>query len=224
MAADTAMSPAIPRWQIAVALIGFPALYLLNSFTPWTSRLFAQGDRNAFFPFYLSILSLHWASAALTVAMARRSGLTLEGLGFKLSPRQALGIVGRLVAIGVALVLFRQLVPYAMQRPGWLAFFPVTPVERLFFVLAALSAGFCEELVYRGFAITGLRSRWVQVRLAIALSTVAFALIHGLGGVYAFPIFFLAGLVYASIYLRERSLVPAMIAHAFWDMTAILVP
>ena len=133
----------------------------------------------------------------------------------------------------------RQLVPYSLERPRWLVFFPTNLWENIFFVFVAVSAGFCEELVYRGFAITALQSRWFRLWQAVILATISFVFIHGLGGVYAFPVFFLAGLLFAGIYLGRvggvgwrgrigptgrKSLLRAMVTHAVGDMTAILAP
>lgn len=53
---------------------------------------------------------------------------------------------------------------------------------------------------------------------------VAVALIHRLGDLYAFPIFAAVGPLYASIYLRPNNLGLVIVLHAFYNMTAMLVP
>jgi len=197
---------------------------MLNSFTPWSRGLFGAHDRTYYIPFFISTLTLHWLSVAVTTLVVRRAGLTLTELGLKISIRQAFIIVGRLVAIGLAFVLFRQFVPYSMSRPTALVFFPIGFSENLFFIFASLNAGFCEELVYRGFAITTLQAHGLSTWQAVTLSLISFVFIHGLAGVYAFPIFFLAGLIYAGIYVKIKHLTTPMALHAFYDMTAILFP
>lgn len=239
MAAGNMAAPLVPRWQITLILVGFPFLYMLNSFAPWSVRLFGANDRTAFFPFFISVLILHWVSAALTIYFMRKAGLTLPDLALNLSSRRAVIIVCKLIAVGFLFVVFRQLVPYSLERPRWLVFFPTTLWENVFFVSVAVSAGFCEELVYRGFAITALQSRGFRLWQGVILATISFVFIHGLGGVYAFPVFFLAGLLFAGIYLGRvggvgprglirptgrKSLLRAMVTHAVGDMTAILAP
>ena len=239
MAMDKARVRSIPRWQVAVILVGFPVCYVLNSFAPWSRDLFGTRDRANFFYFFLSVMALHWSSACLTLRFMRGSGVTVADLGLRLPLRTAVRILVKLLAVGAVFVAFRHLVPYSVSHPRWLAFFPTNSSERAFFVFAALSAGFCEELVYRGFAITALESRGFRLRKAVVLSSVSFAFMHGLGGLFGFPVFFLAGLLFAGIYLGRvggigpgapvrsegrKNLFRPMVIHAIGDMTAILAP
>lgn len=98
-------------------------------------------------------------------------------------------------------------------------FFPRTPGERRGFVLVALTAGVCEEVIFRGFAIwyftalTGLAA-------AVVLSTVLFGLCHiylgrgpaiRAGGV---------GLLMAIVVVATHSLWPAIVWHALMDLVA----
>ncbi|MFQ5663611.1 MAG: CPBP family intramembrane glutamic endopeptidase [Terriglobia bacterium] len=229
----------VPRWQIILVLVGFPLLYMLNSFAPWSVRLFGAKDRAAFFPFFISVLTLHWLSVAVTVFFVRKAGLTLADLHLNLSSRKAASIASKLIAVGLLFVVFRQLVPYSATRPGWLVFFPANLSESIFWIPVAISAGFCEELVYRGFGITVLQSRGFRLWQAVLLTTLSFVFMHGPGGIFGFPVFFLAGLLFAGIYLgrvggvgprglirptRRRSLLRVMVIHAVGDMTAILLP
>jgi membrane protease YdiL (CAAX protease family) len=214
----------LPVWQIGLVLIGFPILYLLNSFTPWSIRLFGRADRAAFFPFFASILTLHWLSAATVLLLLRRAGASLAQLGLRVSGKRALVLAGKLVIVGVVVVAVRELAGYAAARPHALAFFPRGFAENLFFVPAAISAGFCEELVYRGFGITALVGRGLRIWQAVMLSSFSFVFIHGLGGLYAFPVFFAGGLLYAYLYLSRGNLLRPMIIHSLGDTTAMLMP
>ena len=214
----------LPLWQIGLVLVGFPLLYLLNSFAPWSVRLFGRGERAAFFPFFASILTLHWLSAATVLLLLRRAGASPAQLGLRVSGQRALALAGKLVIVGVVVVAVRELAGYAAARPRALVFFPRGFTENLFFVTAAISAGFCEELVYRGFGITALVGRGLRIWQAVILSSFSFVFIHGLGGLYAFPVFFAGGLLYAYLYLSRRNLLRPMIIHSLGDMTAILMP
>ena len=214
----------LPLWQIGLVLVGFPLLYLLNSFAPWSVRLFGRGERAAFFPFFASILTLHWLSAATVLLLLRRAGASPAQLGLRVSGRRALALAGKLVVVGVVVVAVRELACYAAVRPRALVFFPRGFAENLFFVPAAISAGFCEELVYRGFGITALVGRGVRIWQAVILSSFSFVVMHGLGGLYAFPVFFAGGLLYAYLYLSRGNLLRPMIVHSLGDTTAILMP
>ena len=93
----------------------------------------------------------------------------------------------------------------------------------LLVIVIAVSAAFCEELIWRGYVITRLeargRGRWVTVLLA----AIFFALIHSpLHWVFTF----LYGLLAAYYYTRERNLIPLMITHAFvnlWTFSWFLI-
>ena len=214
----------LPAWQISLVLVGFPLLYLLNGFSPWSVALFGRGDRAAFVPFFSSILTLHWLSAATVLLLIRRRGASSAQLGLRVSSGRALALAGKLVIIGIVVVGVRELAGYAAARPHALDFFPRGFAENLFFLPVAISAGFCEEFVYRGFAITALVGRGLRVWQAVVLSSFSFVFIHGLGGLNAFPAFFAGGLLYAYLYLSKGNLLRPMIIHSLGDTTAILMP
>lgn len=217
----------IPRWQILLILVGFPTLYMLNSFTPWTKGLWGLHERAYYIPYWSSVLTLHWSSALLIIFFSGKSGITLADFGLRLSTRKAIIILGLLIAMGVGLVVFREFVLYStgnLERELLQEFYPTKFSERLFFVFIALSAGFCEELVYRGFGITVLQAQGLRLWQAVILATLAFVFMHGLGGVYGFPFIFLAGLLLAGIYLWRKNLLLVMIIHAIFNLTAILAP
>ncbi|MCH8011505.1 MAG: CPBP family intramembrane metalloprotease [Candidatus Marinimicrobia bacterium] len=229
----------IPLLGIVASLVGFPLLYMANSLAPWSRAFFGNLDRTYYFVFFASVLTLHWLNAGLAIFLTRKAGLTLEDLGLYLSWGRALRVLRNLIILGAVFVLLRQVVPYSLERPDALAIFPRSVYEQLFFIPVALSAGFCEEIVYRGFGITALAARGLRVWQAVVLTTLSFTFMHGPAGIFAFPIFFGGGLLYAGIYFGRvggiswgrfirpsgtKSLLRAMVIHGIGDMTAILVP
>ncbi len=215
-----------PGWQVWLVLVGFPALYLLNSFTPWSVGLFGRQDRSYWLPFMTSVLVLHWASALAVFILVRKGGGALSDLGLRISPSR--GALGLLLVIlwSAGMVFARHTMPPASgstaQYPSWLQlFYPHTLSERCFWVVLSLSAGFCEELVYRGYAITALRQRGFRLWPALALASTSFVFVHGFAGLFAFPIYFLSGLFFAWLFLWRKSLVPGMTVHALFDVNAV---
>ena len=100
---------------------------------------------------------------------------------------------------------------------------PRTLRERLLFVLlVAPTAGFVEEALYRGYAITRMTVLVDHPWLAAILASVAFSLGHvyqgGLGMVRAGSL----GLVLSVPYLMTGSLLPSMIAHVVIDALGAL--
>ena len=221
---STASSPiALPRWQVLLLLVGFPALYLVNSFTPWSMGLFVDHDRSYYLPFWTSVAVLHWTSFVLALVFIRRAGGRLSDIGFKLRSSGAVAVTGFIVAAGVALILIRQTWP-ASTAPysDWQVLYPSTITERLFWIFICVTAGFCEELVYRGYGIRVLQLRGFRTWQAVVLATTSFVFIHGLAGVFLFPCYFMAGLLLAMILLWRKSLTAGICIHAAFDLMALL--
>ncbi len=214
----------VPTWKLLVVLIAFPAAYVLNSFTPWASGLFVQDDRSFYFPFWTSALALHWLSVVFVVMVLRRHGHSLADIGLALTPTKGAVIVVGFVALGAALVLFREAIPYLGDPGERDTIIPVGLAERSFFILIALSAGFCEELVYRGFCISGVSGRGLPVWAAVIIATLSFVFVHGIGALFAFPLYFISGLLFAALYLWRKNLLLPMIVHCLIDLSAILAP
>ncbi|HVR08600.1 MAG TPA: CPBP family intramembrane glutamic endopeptidase [Thermoanaerobaculia bacterium] len=102
----------------------------------------------------------------------------------------------------------------ALPKPSaivpWIASLPV-----LVRVMVSLSAGFVEEIFFRGF---------LQPRIGIALSTGCFVLAHLSYG-QPFMLFFIAllSLIYASLVRWRQTIWPTIAAHALFDGVQLLV-
>jgi membrane protease YdiL (CAAX protease family) len=222
---QTPLAPRVtlPTWQVALVLVGWPAAYLINSFMPWSRELFGRLNPGWFYPFWASVTLLHWASVAFVAYSVRRGGRSLRDIGLVTSPRRMLAMLACLVALGAALVLLRA---NDARPPAPITvaavMLPRTTGQRLFWIAMSLTAGICEELVYRGFAIRALRGRGMRAWLALMTAAVSFVFVHGLAGVFAFPIYFTFGLLFGALFLWRRTLAPGVCLHAAFDMFAIL--
>lgn len=88
------------------------------------------------------------------------------------------------------------------------------PAIFTFYLTLALLAPVCEEVIFRGFFYTGLRSK-TGVGLALLLSALLFSAIHFDPGAMV-PLFTL-GLLFGFVYEKTRSLIPSMVAHGLWN-------
>jgi membrane protease YdiL (CAAX protease family) len=84
----------------------------------------------------------------------------------------------------------------------------------------ALSAGFSEELVFRGYLFTQFRALTRNTGIALILQSALFGVAHGYQGVRACASITLYGLFFGALALMNRSLRPSMIAHAWTDVAA----
>ena len=94
---------------------------------------------------------------------------------------------------------------------------PRGPVEVVLFLVTSLTAGFCEELIYRGYLQRQFSALTHAVAGGIGLQAIAFALSHSYQGwKYMLLIAVLATMLGLLAHWR-RSLRPGMIAHALQD-------
>lgn len=107
-----------------------------------------------------------------------------------------------------------------------LALLPRTPGERRLFTVVGITAGVCEEWLYRGFflavvgAMTGGLPSWVLVVMAAA----AFGLAHAYQGRAGIVLTGVLGGVMAALYLDTGSLLLPVLLHAAIDLRFLLVP
>ncbi len=114
------------------------------------------------------------------------------------------------------------------EPPGHatLALLPRTAAERRLFTVVGLTAGICEEWLYRGFflavvaAVAGGLPSWVLVVVA----AVAFGLAHAYQGRAGIVLTGVLGGVMAALYLGTGSLLLPVLLHAAIDLRFLLVP
>lgn len=98
------------------------------------------------------------------------------------------------------------------------ALLPETARERWAYAGVALTAGICEELLYRSFLIYYLTARGLTQPAAIVGAGIVFGLGHiyqgGRGAVQAGA----AGIAFGAVYWLGGSVIPVMVIHALADL------
>jgi membrane protease YdiL (CAAX protease family) len=102
---------------------------------------------------------------------------------------------------------------------------PLTGEERIWWIFVSLTAGICEEILYRGFLIHYFRAApfHVGVLVAVIASSVIFGAAHlyqGVAGVISTAIL---GLLFSAIFLTTGTLAVPMILHALIDLRVLLI-
>lgn len=114
----------------------------------------------------------------------------------------------------------------AIQLRPVAALLPRTPVERRVFAGLAVTAGICEELLYRGFGLAALR--WANPDLGtpalIALTGAAFGLGHLYQGAMGVFVTGALGGYFAWMTIATGTLVPVMVLHALLDVRILALP
>jgi hypothetical protein len=102
---------------------------------------------------------------------------------------------------------------------GWECFSFNDILRTLFYAAAlAAAAGLAEEVAFRGYLQARLMRR-MSPALAVGVAAVLFALFHAGGGPLGLAASGLAGAFFGVLFLKTRSLWPAVAAHAAWTFT-----
>ncbi len=172
---------------------------------------------------YLTVLVIEWVPVLLIWQVLRKRGLSLGTLvsGRWRRPRDFFRDLGLGVAfLGVAAVVIEPLGALlgAKALEGSLAHLaPRTIPELAVYLVMALSAGFCEELIFRGY-LTRQLSAWTgSVPAGILLQGIVFGLGHGYYRWVMVAVMVLAWLL-GLLARWRKSLLPGMLFHAVQDV------
>jgi uncharacterized protein len=193
-------------------LAGLPALMIAQA---RQLKEFATLPRQ---PAYVSSIASLWVLAGITVLAARAAGMTFHNLGFRAMPAlPLLAWAAALTAAGVGVILLFHLAGFrdsALVRE----LIPVTRSDRQLFLLVSITAGVCEEIVFRGFLLLALHAATGSAALALVLSSGVFGVVHAYqqptGALRAATI----GAIFASAFLWTGSLYPVILAHILVDI------
>jgi uncharacterized protein len=94
---------------------------------------------------------------------------------------------------------------------------PVTGSEMLLFLVLSISAGICEELVFRGYLQQQFARMGRRIWVGVALSALVFGSAHGYEGIAGMLLITAYGAMFGMLALRRRGLRTGMIAHAWHD-------
>jgi uncharacterized protein len=112
------------------------------------------------------------------------------------------------------------------KMPRFVQALPHTNQERLAFLLVALTAGICEEILFRGFGIAYVRWLWPSAnRISIVVIVgIGFGLAHYGQGRPTTVFAGIAGGVFGWVTLATGTLVPAIVVHCLVDIRASFFP
>lgn len=189
---------------------------------------------------YRRLLALEWGLAALAggvVLVAPEVGWGELGLRW---PDRAPGVLAIALAVFViaVLVLTTGMVRTSARTdpqdaslnvlgsPSVTALVPRTPMERRWFALVSVTAGFCEELLYRGLLLAVVVAIVPGAGdLALVLvSAVAFGLAHAYQGPTGVVATGVLGAILAYLYVGTGTLLLPMVVHAVIDLRILWLP
>jgi hypothetical protein len=187
--------------------------------------------------FYTATIVWEWLLLAYVWVGMRRQRLTLAEItgGRWKSPEDALldlamaggfwiVAVGVLIGVGLLLGLAQsathagqetQALKEAMKKIGFLA--PANTREIILFLVLAATAGFCEEIIFRGYLQRLFTTLTRGSFVGIVLSAAVFGASHGYQGAARMVQIGVFGLLFGILAHFRKSLRPGMMAHAWHD-------
>lgn len=177
---------------------------------------------------YLSTILFQWTAALVTTWRALARGLSLEEIG--LSPFHWIRLLLWALVGGALLGLLhwlnlRRMGRVDSERKSQLRaiserILPQSRVELVPYLALAVTAGICEEFLYRGFAMGAFFRAGLPPWLVILLSSVLFGMAHLYQGRSGFLGTSILGLIFATARIAYHSVVPVMVWHAVVDVVA----
>lgn len=209
MQSSTAKASVPPVRLLLLLLLTFLPVTL----TPYLARLlqisFVTGAPRSFLLYAIS----NWIVLPVVIYVGGWHTLTRIGMSFQVDSKRVLAaIVGFVIGVCIYMIVDFALSSMRAPRVGGMNFVPPGAIEvAVIFASAVLTAAICEEVFFRVVWIGGL-TPWIGVRVAAALSIVAFAAIH-------LPYFGVGGVVFIALW----SLVPVLLFVRFGDLSSPLL-
>ena len=221
----------MPNALDVLVVVGFTVVLVLWShFVSWPRHVRAvdAGDPNARTRVYVRTLIEEWgfALAALALSIANHRSASALWLAPPTGWRAWVGFGLAIAYVALMLVQGRAIAasPKTLARvrekmQPLRALIPHTSGEFRLFVPLAVTAGICEEFLFRGYLVW-VAAFWMGVIPAALVSMVVFGLAHGYqGGKFGFRAF-AVGVALGILALVTRSVLPGMILHAAIDLSS----
>jgi uncharacterized protein len=174
---------------------------------------------------YLRVSVMEWLLFAYVIFVVHRKGATagmvINGLPkakWRWLSSVGVGLIATLVWMALGAAMMAALRPTSGELRFIQSFLPHSVAEKFGFAILTLTAGFCEEFIYRGYIQQQLREWTGSLGIAIVLQAGLFALLH-----VTLPCKFIVSVAVMAIFLGvlvswRRTLIPAMLLHTLVNL------
>jgi len=181
----------------------------------------------AVLPLYVGILIAEWGLSYYCWAGLRRHGVKLAevmgpawGHWQRAAKEVLIAAAFWVVWEGVAWLANRAV--GANRAKSISALLPQSALEYGLWIAVAVSAGICEEFVFRGYLQRQLWAVSGSAAAAIAGQALVFGVAHGYQGIQKMIVISILGLLYGLLAQWRRNLRPGILAHAWSDIFSVL--
>jgi uncharacterized protein len=210
--------------------------FVLAVVVPWRGRMRLKQllarpsvDSRERISLYLSTIAFQWIAVAVAGWRAWAHGYTRVEMGLGTGPNLfrslIAGVLGTVLLAGLHWMNFRRMGRLKDRLPARVQamasrILPQSKGERIPFLALALTAGCCEEFLYRGFAMAAFSRAGFPIWASVVVSSVLFGAAHlyqGRGGLIGTGIL---GLIFGAFRAFTGSILPVAAWHAAIDVVA----
>lgn len=218
-----------PVWHTACVLLFLLAMVMLSKH--WLAGGHIE-QLNSRLPGYILTMTMEWLLVAFIAWGPRWRGASLRTLAGKIpigwrSIGRDLGLaVAYVIAANIVLAILGYILKhfgYAGDNAALKNLLPHTILENAVFLLLALTAGICEEMIFRGYLQHQLTAWTRNAAAGIALQGILFGVAHAYQGSRMMIVISVYGCMFGSLAYWRKSLRPGMTAHFLQDAIGGLV-
>lgn len=208
-----------PEWHTFLVLLVMIALSALSAYSRSLSPITRAHGRLGG---YASVMVSEWLIVAFIWFGVKRRGVRLQDLAGgrwpnSISVLRDLGIaVAYLIVSNIILGAIGRLLKAAPNQ-AVLDILPQGAAEVGLYLLLALTAGICEELIFRGYLQRQFAALTRSTAAGLVLQGVVFGAAHGYQGLKFMAIIAVYGCLFGLLAYWRSSLRPGMIAHFLQD-------
>ncbi len=218
-------APLAPRWHTALIVSLILLVATLGTIMQMRGQLTTAPPPNSRITLgYLPTILVSWVMAIYCFRIGRPKSALRELIGRTwTSAKRALVDI----AIGLSFLIFIDasetifaIFSHAVDNPALAALLPHSTIEKIVWVGVAFSAGFCEEIIYRGYMRTQFTGFFRSKAIGVILQGVLFGLAHGEQGIATAIRFGIYGILFGVIAESRQSLLPGIVCHFVLDLSS----
>lgn len=210
-----------PWWHTALLILLLVGVSFLNARQAGSGGLATHHAQR-----YAASILAEWVLFLLTwwgLSMQRVS--IREVIGFRPGLRAWMQDLGAGLVFWIAAVIVLAIVSLSLRlahlssaQRAIAELAPRNAGEMLLWIGLSVSAGFCEEFLFRGYFLRQFSSPIHRLWLGVVVSSLLFGISHGYEGAAGMIAISVYGALFCALAILRRSLRPGMIAHAWHDI------
>ena len=216
-----------PAWHTIVFIAIFVGLSVVGGFFQHAAKQHPQAavPSGSAVQGYVSVLISEWLLVLYVRMGVRKRGVRLRDLvgGRWATPADVIKDIAFGAALWALWILLQNSHLLGGGTNAAQGLLPKGILESLVWIPLALSAGFCEELAFRGYLQKQFQAIAGSTALAVLFQAIVFGVGHLYEGVGAATRITLFGILFGLLAVWRKSLRPGMIAHAWSDIFGIII-